>query len=55
MTGTGETTFGGNFIASFERNGWSPHMNVGGLVASGEVFNEVNYNLGLSYRAVQEG
>jgi hypothetical protein len=54
MTGTGETTFGANFIASFERNGWSPHLNVGGLVASGEVFNEVNYNIGLSYRAVQD-
>ena len=54
MTGTGETTFGANFIASFERNGWSPHLNVGGLVAGGEVFNEVNYNLGLSYRAVQD-
>ena len=54
MTGTGETTFGVNFIASFERNGWSPHLNVGGLVASGEVFNEVNYNIGLRYRAVQD-
>ena len=54
MTGTGETTFGANFITSFERNGWSPHLNVGGLVASGEVFNEVNYNIGLSYRAVQD-
>lgn len=54
MTGTGETSVGGNFIASFERNGWSPHVNVGGLVASGDVFNELNYNLGLSYRAVQD-
>ena len=54
MTGTGETSVGGNFIASFERNGWSPHLNVGGLVASGDVFNELNYNLGLSYRAVQD-
>ena len=54
MTGTGETSVGGNFIASFERNGWSPHVNVGGLVATGDVFNELNYNLGLSYRAVQD-
>jgi hypothetical protein len=54
MTGTGETSVGGNFIASFERNGWSPHINVGGLVATGDVFNELNYNLGLSYRAVQD-
>ena len=54
MTGTGETSVGGNFVASFERNGWSPHLNVGGLVASGDVFNELNYNLGLSYRAVQD-
>lgn len=54
MTGTGETTVGGNFIASFERNGWSPHVNLGGLVATGDVFNELNYNLGLSYRAVQD-
>ena len=54
MTGTGETSVGGNFIASFERNGWSPHINLGGLVASGDVFNELNYNLGLSYRAVQD-
>jgi hypothetical protein len=54
MTGTGETSVGGNFIASFERNGWSPHLNVGGLVATGDVFNELNYNLGLSYRAVQD-
>jgi hypothetical protein len=54
MTGTGETSVGGNFIASFERSGWSPHVNVGGLVASGDVFNELNYNLGLSYRAVQD-
>ena len=54
MTGTGETSVGGNFVASFERNGWSPHINVGGLVATGDVFNELNYNLGLSYRAVQD-
>jgi Putative MetA-pathway of phenol degradation len=54
MTGTGETSVGGNFIASFERSGWSPHINVGGLVATGDVFNELNYNLGLSYRAVQD-
>jgi hypothetical protein len=54
MTGTGETSVGGNFIASFERNGWSPHINVGGLVATGDVFNELSYNLGLSYRAVQD-
>ena len=54
MTGTGETSVGGNFIASFERSGWSPHVNLGGLVASGDVFNELNYNLGLSYRAVQD-
>ena len=54
MTGTGETSVGGNFIASFERNGWSPHLNVGGLVATGDVFNELNYNFGLSYSAVQD-
>jgi hypothetical protein len=54
MAGTGETSVGTNFIASFERSGFSPHVNVGGVFATGDVFNELNYNLGLSYRAVQD-
>ena len=53
MTGTGELQTGASVIASFERHGFSPHLNVGVLAATGDVFTEMNYNLGLSYRAAE--
>ncbi len=50
MTGTGEYQTAVGFIGSFEKAGVSPHFNISYLAASGEIFNELNYNLGLSYR-----
>jgi hypothetical protein len=52
MTGTGEfqTSFG--FIGSVEKSGWSPHLNVSYLVAGGDVLDELNYNVGLSYSLI---
>ncbi len=52
MTGTGEFQTSLGFIGSFEREGFSPHVNIGYLFAAGEVSDEVNYTLGASYRAV---
>jgi len=52
MTGTGEFQTAVGFIGSVEKGGVSPHLNISYLVASGDVFNELNYNLGLSYRLV---
>ena len=53
MTGTGEFQAGATFISSFERNGFSPHVNLGFLAATGDIVNEATYNLGLSYTAVE--
>jgi hypothetical protein len=50
MTGTGEYQTAVGFIGSFEKAGVSPHFNISYLAASGEIFNELDYNLGLSYR-----
>jgi hypothetical protein len=52
MTGTGEFQTAVGFIGSFEKAGVSPHLNISYLAASGEIFNELNYNLGLSYRLI---
>jgi len=52
MTGTGEFQTAVGFIGSFERAGVSPHLNISYLAAAGDVFDELNYNLGLSYRLV---
>jgi hypothetical protein len=54
MTGTGEFQTAFNFVGSFERNGFSPHVNLGYLAAAGNVFNELNYNVGLGYRAMPD-
>jgi hypothetical protein len=52
MTGTGEFQTSYGFIGSFEKNGVSPHFNISYLAAGGDLFNELNYNLGLSYRLI---
>lgn len=52
MTGTGEYQTAVGFIGSFERAGVSPHFNISYLAAGGDIFNELNYNLGLSYRLI---
>lgn len=52
MTGTGEYQTAVGFIGSFEKAGVSPHFNISYLAASGDIFNELNYNLGLSYRLI---
>jgi hypothetical protein len=52
MTGTGEFNTAFNFIGSFEKNGISPHVNIGYLAAGGDVFNEFNYSFGASFRVV---
>ena len=52
MTGTGETRTSFDFIGSMERGGFSPHLNVGYVVSSGDLFNEFTYNLGTSYRII---
>jgi hypothetical protein len=35
-----------------EKSGWSPHLNVSYLVAGGDVLDELNYNVGLSYSLI---
>jgi len=50
MTGAGEYQTSVGFIGSFEKGGVSPHLNISYLAAGGELFDEVNYSLGLSYR-----
>ena len=52
MTGTGEFQTAVGFIGSFERAGVSPHLNISYLAAAGVVLNELNYNVGLSYRLI---
>lgn len=52
MTGTGEYQTAVGFIGSFEKGGVSPHLNISYLAAGGDLFNELNYTLGLSYRLV---
>jgi hypothetical protein len=52
MTGTGEWQTAVGFIGSVEKAGVSPHVNISYLAAAGDVFDELNYNLGLSYRLV---
>jgi len=52
MTGTGEYQTSVGFIGSFEKAGVSPHVNISYLAAGGELFNELNYTLGLSYRLI---
>jgi len=54
MTGTGEFQTAVNFISSFERQGFSPHVNIGYIFANGDVFDEANYNIGLGYTAVAD-
>lgn len=50
MTGTGELQTAVSFIGSYEREGFSPHMNIGYVAARGDVPNELDYTLGASYR-----
>ena len=52
MTGTGEFQTAVGFIGSFEKNGVSPHVNVSYVAATGDIFNEIDYNLGLTYRVI---
>jgi hypothetical protein len=52
MTGTGESRTSFDFIGSMEREGFSPHVNIGYVVSTGDLFNEFTYNLGASYRVV---
>jgi len=52
MTGTGEYQTAVGFIGSFEKRGVSPHFNISYLAAGGEIFNELDYNMGLSYRLI---
>lgn len=52
MTGTGETQMAVGFIGSFEKGDVSPHVNVGYKFGSGDVFDELHYNVGVSYRVV---
>jgi hypothetical protein len=52
MTGTGEPQAAVGFVGSFEKGDVSPHFNVGYRFAAGDVFDELNYNLGVSYRVV---
>jgi hypothetical protein len=49
MTGTGEFQTSIGFVGSAEKSGWSPHLNVSYLFAGGEVLDELNYNVGVSY------
>ena len=52
MTGTGESRTSFDFIGSMEREGFSPHVNLGYVVATGDLFDEFTYNLGASFRVV---
>jgi hypothetical protein len=52
MTGTGETQTAVGFIGSFEKGDVSPHVNVGYKIGGGDVFDELSYNVGVSYRIV---
>ena len=52
MTGTGEFQTAVGFAGSAEKAGWSPHLNVSYLFAGGEVLDELNYNVGLSYSLI---
>jgi hypothetical protein len=52
MTGTGEFQTAVGFIGSFEKAGVSPHLNISYLAAAGVVLDELNYNVGLSYRLI---
>jgi hypothetical protein len=52
MTGTGETQTAVGFIGSVETEGFSPHFNIGYLFGGGDVFDELTYNVGLSYRLI---
>jgi hypothetical protein len=49
MTGTGESRTSFDFIGSMERGKFSPHVNLGYVVSSGDLFNEFTYNFGTSY------
>ncbi len=52
MTGTGEFQTSVGFVGSTEKAGWSPHLNVSYLFAGGEVLDELNYNVGVSYSLI---
>jgi hypothetical protein len=52
MTGTGETQTAIGFVGSFEKGDVSPHVNLAYTFGSGEVFDELGYTLGISYRVV---
>ena len=52
MTGTGESRTSFDFIGSMEREGFSPHVNLGYVVSTGDLFNEFTYNFGASFRIV---
>ena len=52
MTGTGESRTQFEFIGSMEREGFSPHVNIGYVVATGDLFDEFTYNLGASFRVI---
>jgi hypothetical protein len=52
MTGTGEFQTSVGFVGSTEKAGWSPHLNLSYLFAGGEVLDELNYNVGVSYAMI---